>query len=453
MIERGVLRVVYGSLLGHALMLAAATPGLAVQNVAAGIPEDRERVIDQFVGQFVDLGMFDGTILVDIGGAIVYERSFGYAHYELDVTHDEHTRFRIASVSKALTDAALAAMIQRGVFALDTPISRYLPDFPSADTITIGHLMNHTSGIPHTNDQPWGDGKVSLTLEEIVARLAALPLDFEPGTDSSYSNGGYAVAARVLEIAGGDTFDGVMRATVFDPLGMKDTGHISDARTPVSKIATGYEPGRHPGEHRHSRFYAVETRPGGGSFYSTARDLLQFTRSVFREGFVSAELRRDVMGADDGVFLSQGRSPGFVAKLYYDPEPDVVVVSLANSYAVAADWAVAIAGLATGTIDRNPWPELRPATATVASDDPRLGRYRNSFGGGELIIERSESGVMIVTDARSESITALVPLVDGGFLQPLYFQWCEQAGDTRVITCRMLSGNERYTSTLSPITE
>ncbi len=452
MIKSSLIRT-YGTLLACAPILAVATASLAAQTPRGGIVEDRERAIDQFVAQFVDLGMFDGTVLVDIGGEIVYEKSFGHAHYELDVPHDDHTRFRIASVSKALTDAAFAVMIQQGVFTLDTPISRYLPDFPSANTITIGHLLNHSSGIPHTNDQPWGNGKVSFTIEEIVERLAELPLDFEPGTDSKYSNGGYAVAARVLEIAGGGTFAQVMRAKVFEPLEMRNTGHIADARVPISRIATGYEPGRYPGERRHSRFYAVETRPGGGSFYSTARDLLRFTRGVFREGFVSAKLRRDVLGAEDGGFLSQGRSPGFVAKLYYNPESDIIVVSLANNYAVPADWALAIADLAMDATDREPWPALQRAPATISPDDRRLGRYINSFGGRELTIERSKRGAMIINDPISESITALVPLEDGSFLQPLYFQRCEQARETRVITCRMLSGNERYTSTLSPITE
>ncbi|MEJ2151707.1 MAG: serine hydrolase [Gemmatimonadota bacterium] len=402
MIKHSLIRT-YGTLLGCAPILAAATASLAAQTPPAGIVEDRERAIDQFVAQFVDLGMFDGTVLVDIGGEIVYEKSFGYAHYELDVPHDGHTRFRIASVSKALTDAAFAVMIQQGVFTLDTPISRYLPDFPSANTITVGHLLNHTSGIPHTNDQPWGNGKVSFTIEEIVERLAELPFDFEPGTDSKYSNGGYAVAARVLEIAGGGTFAQVMRANVFEPLGMRDTDHIADARAPISRIATGYE--------------------------------------------------RDVLGAEDGGFQSQGRSPGFVAKLYYNPESDIIVVSLANNYAVPADWALAIADLAMDATDREPWPALQRAPATISPDDRRLGRYINSFGGRELTIERSKRGAMVINDPISESITALVPLEDGSFLQPLYFQRCEQARETRVITCRMLSGNERYTSTLSPITE
>ena len=183
-------------------VILIASSGDLSSEAAISLPENREQAIDTFVGQFVDLAMFDGTILIDIGGDVVYQKTFGFAQREHGVLHDERTRFRIASVSKALTDASLAVMIGQGKFSLDTPIGRFIPDFQAADKITIGHILQHTSGIPHTNRQPWGDGSISLTTDEIVDRIAKLPLEFEPGTDSSYSNGGYAVIAKIMEIAG-----------------------------------------------------------------------------------------------------------------------------------------------------------------------------------------------------------------------------------------------------------
>jgi CubicO group peptidase (beta-lactamase class C family) len=424
-----------------------------VSTATAGqLQDSRKRAIDDFVGQFVEFAMFDGTILVDIAGQTVYERSFGYAQVEQKIRHTADTRFRLASVSKVLTDAAIAKMIENGVFALDTPIGRYLPDFPSADIITIEHLIQHTSGIPHTNRQPWGDGTLSLTIDEIVSRLGELPLEFEPGTDSSYSNGGYAVAARILELAGRGTFSEVMRTTVFEPLGMHDTDHITDARTPIANMATGYEPGLFPGQRRHTRYYAVESRPGGGSFYSTTGDMLSFIQAVFRDDFVPANLRRDVMGEEVGAFISQGRSPGFVTKFLYDAEQDLIVISLGNSYAVPSDWAVAIADLVSGKVERNPWPELQVAPPTVDADDIRIGRYQSSYTQTETIIERDVSGALMITGS-STARNAAIPLADGSFLQPLYFQRCTRDGETGVVVCKMLSGEERYTGTFTPITD
>ncbi len=417
-----------------------------------GTSAERKRSVDAFVGQFVELAMFDGIVVVDQGGADIYRQAFGFANVEHSVRHDGNTRFHLASVSKTLTDAAVARMIQQGVFALDTPLSEFLPHFPSAGEITIAHLVAHSSGIPHSNRQPWGDGSQSLTIDEIVDRLSRLPLDFEPGTGTAYSNGGYAVLARILELAGNGTFFEVMRATVFDPLDMHDTDHVTDVRRPVPRKATGYEPGLRPGQRRHARYYAIESRPGGGSFYSTANDMLKFMRAVFHDDFVNARLRRDVMGEDEGGFLSQGRSPGFIAKALYRRQDDVIVVSLSNSYAVPSNWATTIADLATGKATGNPWPELRPLPGPVSADDPRLGRYRSSYTNTPVLVSRGASGSLLIGDAE-QSQNALIPLSDGAFLQPLYFQRCVQDATTRVFVCTMLSGDARYTSTFSPINQ
>lgn len=438
-------------------MLALVLGGAAHADAAGSTPEhwaERSAAVETFVEQFVAFAMFDGTILIDIGGEVVFEQSFGYAHSEHAVRHDVRTRFRIASVSKALTDAAVARLIDGGVFGRTTPISRFLPDFPSAERITIGHLLDHSSGVPHTNDQPWGDGSVSLSIDEIVLRLAELPLDFEPGSDRAYSNGGYAVLAKVLMVAGGGSYAEVMRRIVFEPLGMHDTDHIADARKPIVRMATGYEPGARIGERRHARDYAVETRPGGGSLYSTARDLLRFARATFRDDFIPPEQRRDVLGADDVAFLSQGRSPGFVAKLYYEAERDIIVISLSNNYAVPAGWAARLADLATGAGAVESWPRLEAVgPIPVAADDPRLGRYRLSRGGAEVALVRGPAGDLTMTGIGDERATAMIPLAGGGFLQPQYFQRCEQESVTRVITCRVLSGDERYTTRLTPVSK
>lgn len=431
-----------------AIVLAVASPQAATE----ALPESRTQAIDEFVGQFVDFAMFDGSVLVDIGGDTVYDRSFGFAHAEFRVQHNDDTRFHLASVSKALTDAAVAKMIAGGIFTMETPLAEYLPDFPFADVITIGHLVSHTSGVPHTNRQPWGDGSLSLAIGDIVERLSELPLDYEPGSGEAYSNGGYAVLARILEIAGNGTFSEVMHATVLDPLGMTDTDHVTDIRTLIPNKATGYEPGLHPGERRHARFYAIESKPGGGSMYSTKGDMLKFMRGIFRNDFVSADLRRSVMGVEDDGYLAQGRSPGFVAKVLYQRQGDVIVISLSNSYAVPSDWALAIANLATGKVSGNPWPELIPATEPVAADDPRIGRFQSSYSDEPTLVSLSRSGSLMIGDANSAQ-NALIPLAGGNFLQPLYFQMCVQDNETRVFICTMLSGEEAYTSTHTPITD
>lgn len=417
---------------------------------AAELPDDRQRTLDHFVGQFAEFAMFDGTVLVDIAGDTVYRQSFGYAQAEFGLRHSADTRFRIASVSKMFTDVAFARLVDGGKLNAEDPLAKFLPEFPRAEDITIGQLLKHTAGIPHSNEQPWGKGAESMTVDEIVARLAALPLDFEPGSDRSYSNGGYAVAAKVLEVVTGKPFAGALRELVLDPLDLDNTNHIDNVRHVIWQMATGYTPGPIPASRAQARFYAVETRPGGGSMYSSAEDMLRFARAIFREDFLSDESRRDIVGVDEDGLLSQGRSPGFVTKLLYRPDSDTIVLSLSNNYAVPAGWAATIADIASGVADQDPWPTLRRGNHTVEANDSRIGRYRSSFGGFEVDIRRSAAGHLISDDIDNGGTVALIPLADGAYLQPQYFQRCEQDPGNKVITCRMLSGDPRYTSMLTP---
>lgn len=439
------------AVLGSMLACGCASTAQPVEPAVSPIlPPGQVRALDRFVGQFTDLAMFDGVVLVDIGGDVVYRQSFGFANYELGVRHAPDHRFRIASVSKAVTDTAIAKLIEAGVIELDTPIAKYLPDFPSAESITVKHLLDHTSGIAHTNRLPWADGSVSFSTAEIVERLSTLPLDFPPGSETRYSNGGYAVAARILELVGDMSLTDVLRDALFEPLGMTDTGHLVDSRVPVSDLVTGYEPGDAPGQRRYPRFYAVEIRPGGGSLYSTADDLLRFTRAVFRDDFVPEKWRREALGVDGDVYLSQGRSPGFVAKLFYRASDDMIVISLSNNYAVPADWAAAIAGLAAPEPVEPSWIAIEPFATSVPAGHPMIGVYTSSFGGVRVAIRRSPEGHLTMTFGDEDRATALIPLKDGAFLMPAYYQHCRQIQPGGPIECRMLSGNERYTSILTP---
>lgn len=129
----------------------------------------------------------------------------------------------------------------------------------------------------------------------------------------------------------------------------------------------------------------------------------------------------------------------------------MIVVSLSNNYAVPTGWADAIAGIASGAFDRPSWPVLATAPPIVADNDPRIGRFRSSYGDFVFDVQRSADGALLLIDEAHDSDTALVPLADGSFLQPLYFQRC--SADTEAAseappasyTCRILSGEERYT--------
>ncbi|GAB4520613.1 MAG: hypothetical protein Tsb0010_04920 [Parvularculaceae bacterium] len=423
-----------------AAMMAA--QAIATQTAALELPAERAAQIDEIAGKFEKLSMFDGAVLIDIGGEIVFERYYGMAQHEFGVPHSAATRFRIASVSKPMTDAALAALIERGEISIEDTVNLYLPDFPRGDEISILDILQHRSGIPHTNDQPWGDGRTVMPLDEIVARLAALPLDFEPGSRRNYSNGGFAVLAKILEVVSGESYGALMIRYLFDPLGLADSGHISDSRAVIDNIATGYEPG--PGGRRHARFYAAEMRPGGGSLYSTPRDVRRFAAAVFRERFPSADVNAAFFGNGDNAVQFSGRSPGFDAQTYFDPSHDVIAVVLKNNYSTQSGLAEAFARIAVGDGSIDHWWDFEIVDETVADDHPMIGPYAwPAFIGARGEFHKSEGGALLFTDRENGYSSPLWPMGDNRFLFALFSMECgPHNGGYAEIACRSLSADD-----------
>ena len=433
------------------LQLTAAIMALVMSNASANGSNDACKKMGAFIDPFVEMAMFDGVVMVELRGEKTTCR-YGLSDYENSKPHADDTQFRIASVSKTITDAAVARLVERRELAMDDPIAQFLPAFPKADLITLRHLLEHTSGVAHTNSLSWGHARIPLTLDEIIERLAEEPFSFEPGEDRQYSNGGYALIAKILEQVTGESYGAAMHKLVFEPLGMKGSGHLADSRALMPRMAVGYEPGPTPGARRHTRFYAAELRPGGGSLYSTAEDLMLFMAVLEAGEFIAPELMSDIIGsAPDEVFESQGRSPGFVANVYNDPGRAVRVVSLSNNYSVPSFWSQTLADIvADGETDVQ-WAPINKSDKKVSQDHPMIGDYASNFGGEVSIKQRD--GALYFRDTENQLRVAMPSLANEGFLLPIYFSLCRQDAKTRIIECEMLSGDTRYTQIYTPVSD
>jgi CubicO group peptidase (beta-lactamase class C family) len=388
-------------------------------------------IMDDLLDQLDALAMFNGTVLIDRGGEVIYRREVGQADYGLEVPIGPRTRYRIASLSKMYTDAAVASLVEKGDLSLDKTIDEWLPGFPGADQIQIRQILEHRSGIPHTNAQPWGDGNVVLDLDEIVHRLSELPLDFEPGANRSYSNGGYAVLIYLLEKVTGLAWPELIAREVLRPLDLDDTGVVVDSRAVIRHMANGYEPGPTYASRRESRFYAVEMRPGGGDLFATAGDVHRFFSETWRGNFAGAT-GQAMFRANQDTRTMSGRSPGFNTAVLYEPAEDLLVISLANNYAADFNWAESLAAIVLGRKEFiQDAPEL--AAAPWRADDRMVGpwRYEIERFSQALRIGHNADGSLYVNDDESQTRTALLPLAGGGYLETLYFGRCEWNGGSQ----------------------
>ena len=247
-------------------------------------------------------------------GQVVYQRAVGMADRENGKAMSLDTRFRLASMSKAIVSVAALALADQGMIGLDDPVTRWIPSFTPMfqgkveQGITIRNLLTHTAGLSYGFLEP-ADGPMALaevsdgldnppiTLEENIWRLASVPLYYEPGTGWRYSLA-IDVLGEVVSRAGGDTLPAVVKNLVTGPLGMTDTGFVADkpemltvayvwadgkprlmAETeivPHGNSATRYEPGRALDE---------QAFPSGGAgIVGTAVDYLKFLEALRQEG-------------------------------------------------------------------------------------------------------------------------------------------------------------------------
>jgi CubicO group peptidase (beta-lactamase class C family) len=228
------------------------------------------------------------AVLVLKNGEAVVRRSYGHANLEQTQRVALKTNFRLASVTKQFTAAAILLLIEDRKLSLTDSVRKWLPSLPEiAAPITIRHLLTHTSGlidyedvIPETMTHQLHDADV-LTLLEGQSKLY-----FEPGSSYRYSNSGYALLALIVERASGLAFAQFLKARIFEPLKMNDTIAYEAETSVVQHRAYGYS----EIEGRWQRTDQSQTSAvlGDGGVYSSIDDLAKWDAALNDERLLKA---------------------------------------------------------------------------------------------------------------------------------------------------------------------
>lgn len=363
------------------------------------------RAIDAWAKPLVDNGHLSGQLLVARNGKVLVERSYGFANRELQVAMTPETRMCIASITKPMTVLLSFRLIEKRQIAYRDSIARWLPDFPKADSITIGMLLQHRSGIPH-EILPDSQSVRPRTAEEMVERAKKLPLDFPPGARSSYSTGGFTVLARVLEIASGKTYGQLLQDEIFGPLGMTHSSH-PDAKQVLPGRAAGYVPG--PGGIENCDLQDFSGLVGGGSVWSTARDVHTFVDAVVT-GKLGETARQSWVRK--GQLNFSGRVTGFRGFARWDSATALEVTFIGNMVTGAPDLLEdAVVALAAG----KPADPIRlPALASTPATAEQTNQMEGTFvlGNGTRLRLWSRGSTVFCND------WPLVPTADGAWFSP-----------------------------------
>jgi CubicO group peptidase (beta-lactamase class C family) len=289
--------------------------------------------VDRYLSQAAGQDQFSGAVLLVRGDQVVFEKAYGFADKAAKSVNRIDTKFNLGSINKIFTNIAIHQLARQGRLSLEDKIGKFLPEYPNKDAaakVTIGHLLAMTSGIGDFFGERYEKmAKQSLkTIGAYLPLFADKPLEFEPGSRSRYSNGGYIVLGAIIEKITGSDYYSYVKTNIYAPAGMKDSDWFEKDKLPAN-TALGYtyqdRPIVGPGDARNPNY---STLPGKGSSagggYSTLRDLLAFVKAM-RKGVLSTpDFNADGLGIAGGApginaILESGRDSVIIVLSNFDP--------------------------------------------------------------------------------------------------------------------------------------
>jgi CubicO group peptidase (beta-lactamase class C family) len=318
----------------------------------AASDEDAASRLDRYVATLADADVFSGAVLLARGEEVLLARAHGEANKDFGAPNRVDTKFNLGSMNKMLTAVAIAQLVEQGRLQWDSPLSDFLTDFPTPDAaraIRVHHLLTHTSGLgsyfnptfPESSRARWR------TVDDMMALARGDSLAFEPGTRWQYSNTGYLVLGKIIEIVTGQDYHDYVREHIARPAGMLDTDAYELDRVNPN-LAVGYQKVFTDGgtEYRNNLFeHVIRGGPAGGG-YSTVEDLFRFARALRTGRLLQPETvalltsPKPELGSPhygygfginpDGSVGHTGGFPGISSALAIYPDDGYVVVVLAN---------------------------------------------------------------------------------------------------------------------------
>lgn len=239
---------------------------------------EKAGVVDALLNDYADGP--GASIVVVKNGATLYKNNFGLASLEERRPVTSSTNFRLASLTKQFTAMAILILVNEEKLSVRDPMTKFFPSFPSyGSTITVKHLLNHTSGIldyesllPDTQTVQVHDSDILRLLSEVDS------VYFPPGEQYRYSNSGYSLLSLIVERLSGQPFAEFLRSRIFSPLNMENSVAFQEGISTVRNRALGYS-------RTDSGWIFTDQSPtsavlGDGGVYSSIDDLLRWDRSL-----------------------------------------------------------------------------------------------------------------------------------------------------------------------------
>ncbi|RJG08425.1 serine hydrolase [Massilia cavernae] len=368
---------------------------------ASAVALSPEQHVDGLFAKWNKPGMPGCVVAVIRDGRVLFRKGYGMADIERGAPMSPATVLNVGSMSKQFTAFAIHLLAQEGKLSLDDDVRKHLPDVPNfGKTITIRHLLQHTSGLrDEINLMILGGWRIDdvITQDDVLSIIQRQRvLNFSPGQEHLYSNTGYTLLAAVVQRVAGKPLAAFAKERIFDPLGMKHTFFQQDYGTLVPGRALSYQPAHH-GIYKYIAVGASTAGPGG--LMTTVEDLALWDRNFYDARVGGTELIAQIQATGvlnsgkpinyaSGLFVETYRGTklvehsggigGYRAQLSRFPEQRFSVAVLANSADINP--SIMARRIADIYLDRELGPKsapaVKPATTTSAAAEIALDPAR-----------------------------------------------------------------------------
>jgi CubicO group peptidase (beta-lactamase class C family) len=354
---------------------------------------------------------------VVLKGKLVLHRHAGLASVEHGVPIGPATRFRIASVSKQFTCAAILMLAEEGKLSLEDEAHRHLPELPEyPQRVTVSHLMHNTSGIRDMLEimrHGGADLGTPIRLQDLVDGICRQrTLNFAPGSRFLYSNSNFLLLGLIVERLSGETLDSFLEKRIFAPLGMRDTRVTQNLQEAIPHLATGYFSDGQEGWLRAPHAFPLH---GEGGLVSSVQDLALWghnfttrrigagwleglaTQTPFTNGTVNRYARGLVVRPYRGLetISHGGLWPGYRTEFLRVPAQEITVIAISNSG--ASDPNLLAHRALDAVLDGRPGVHPVPALPGRKAMEELAGRYLDPETNSTLELAVSDCGEPTIT--------------------------------------------------------
>lgn len=317
-------------------------------NSDRAIPEK----LEEYLQAAARMNRFNGTALIARKGKILLQKGYGFRNVQSQTFNDTNSIYQLGSITKTFTGAIILQLQEEKKLSLDDKLSKYLPDYPNGDRITINHLFFHTSGIYDFKNLLYGPDSAKLTQpvskEWLVAQFKDKPLTTKPGDDVQYTNSGYFLLGLIVEKVTGKPFETAVRERFLTPLHLTRTGF---------DLRNLNDPGKTTG-YTYWKDSALVAAPltdstvgyAAGGMYSTVGDLYRWSRVIQDRRMLKLQTweaafnppKEGSWGYGWGIshfekdkkriklIFQNGNLPGFATFFIQSPVEDITLILLAN---------------------------------------------------------------------------------------------------------------------------